>query len=873
MGNQGYKRIDIDTESDKRGRVFKAVQDYFKSIGGDLVNVCTFGTEGTKAAIKDAARGLDVPDEVVSYLTSMIPNERGFDWSLHDCYYGNEERERKPISAFKKEMDMYPDLWELAQAIEGIITRLGVHASGVVAMNGGLTDNNSIMKTNHGQLVTAYDLDDLEYRGKIKYDFLTVSALDRIRQTFNYLLEDKVIQWYGSLRVTFDHYLSPAVLNYTDKQMWDMVDEGKITSLFQFDTVSGGQGIQKVQPRSLQELAITNSVIRLMTDNKDEQPIDIYAKYKLAPQLWYDEMNTAGLNADEIKILEKYLKKKCGVADSQEVIMQIVMDPHISNFTMKEANRLRKTIAKKQYKEVAAVKDLFYIKGKACGSSKALLDYVWNVQVSRQLGYSFSEVHTTAYSLIALEEMNLARFYPIIYWNTACLSVDAGAINASDFYNLTDEGIIDISDDDDSKSGATKNKMDYAKVAGAIDKFRKISTIKLPDINKSRLGFTPDADTNTILYGLKGISRITEPAIKEIILNRPYKSLDDFLSRVSRRILTKDKIINLIKCGAFDSIEHKSRKDILSEFLWGECEPKKKLTMQNANMLIQHGLLPASLNYQMDLYYLTKEMRKHRDPDKLWYIGSDIKVTPDKAASWGQIIQDSKITPVSLVIAGKPCHVIDSTKWDNFYKDNMEKIKSYINSNEEMLLKKLNQGLFDEQFNKYCQGGELDWELDSINFYFSGNPLIQAIQEMEAQLQMMTTPIADIVEGAQDGEFYIRDKLIPKMKLYTIVGTVIDRNKTKGLVTVQTPDGIISVKVYKNLFALYNQTIMDAQGNLKEPSFFDKGTNIVITGIKRGFTFVPKVYKRTKLRQIMRFLTKNGHFAGLEEKTGDARQL
>lgn len=156
--------IDFDTESNKRAAVFNAVKKYFNSLGGDVVNVCTFGTEGTKSAIKTAARGLKIDDDVVSYLTSMIPNNRGFDWSLHDCYYGNGD-DKKPIKAFVEQMNQYPRLWELAQNIEGLITRLGVHASGVVCVNDDFNKYNSYMKTNRMQLVTAYDLHTLERCG------------------------------------------------------------------------------------------------------------------------------------------------------------------------------------------------------------------------------------------------------------------------------------------------------------------------------------------------------------------------------------------------------------------------------------------------------------------------------------------------------------------------------------------------------------------------------------------------------------------------------------------------------------------------------------------------------------------------------------
>ena len=65
--------IDVDSEASKRNKVFNKLQEYFQSIGGDLVHVSTFGTEGSKSAIKTAARGLDINEDVVAYLNAMIP--------------------------------------------------------------------------------------------------------------------------------------------------------------------------------------------------------------------------------------------------------------------------------------------------------------------------------------------------------------------------------------------------------------------------------------------------------------------------------------------------------------------------------------------------------------------------------------------------------------------------------------------------------------------------------------------------------------------------------------------------------------------------------------------------------------------------------
>ena len=42
-------------------------------------------------------------------------------------YFGNEEKGWSPVSTFVTEMDNYPDVWEVAQGIEGLISRRGRH--------------------------------------------------------------------------------------------------------------------------------------------------------------------------------------------------------------------------------------------------------------------------------------------------------------------------------------------------------------------------------------------------------------------------------------------------------------------------------------------------------------------------------------------------------------------------------------------------------------------------------------------------------------------------------------------------------------------------------------------------------------------------
>jgi DNA polymerase-3 subunit alpha len=77
----------------------------------------------------------------------------------------------------------------------------------------------------------------------------------------------------------------------------------------------------------------------------------------------------------------------------------------------------------------------------------------------------------------------------------------------------------------------------------------------------------------------------------------------------------------------------------------------------------------------------------------------------------------------------------------------------------------------------------------------------------------------------------------------------------KHLITLSTPEGIIMVKVYRSQYAVYDKIVSRMEDGVKiidEDSFFKKGTFLLISGIKRGEYFVPKVYKKMDVQPIMR---------------------
>ena len=201
--------------------------------------------------------------------------------------------------------------------------------------------------------------------------------------------------------------------------------------------------------------------------------------------------------------------------------------------------------------------------------------------------------------------------------------------------------------------------------------------------------------------------------------NRPFTSLQDFINRTAKRVVTKDKIINLIKSGAFNRVEHKTTAEILDEYIKTVADLKNKLTMQNANMLIDYNLIPDSYITNADTYKLTKELRTHRDKNKIWYIVDSLNMPQDKITSWRNIFKTSGVSGEELIIDGEPHKAISSKDWDRFYDSQMLPLKTLIQTKQKELLTKLNYTLFNNEYQKYCHGNPAMWELDSINFFFS----------------------------------------------------------------------------------------------------------------------------------------------------------
>lgn len=165
-------------------------------------------------------------------------------------------------------------------------------------------------------------------------------------QTLLMMQKDGILEQGLSLRELYDKYLHPDVLPLNDKDTWNTIQNASSLNLFQLDSTIGRQGAKKVRPKNMQELSDTNGLIRLMAEDGGEPPMEKYVRFKRNPELVHKEMQKYGLTEQEEEALNKYVGKSYGIGISQEQLMRTLMDSDICDFSLKEANKARKTVSK-----------------------------------------------------------------------------------------------------------------------------------------------------------------------------------------------------------------------------------------------------------------------------------------------------------------------------------------------------------------------------------------------------------------------------------------------------------------------------------------------------------------------------------------------
>ena len=374
--------------------------------------------------------------------------------------------------------------------------------------------------------------------------------------------------------------------------------------------------------------------------------------------------------------------------------------------------------------------------------------------------------------------------------------------------------------------------IDYGAIAVALGHIMSEGVkVAAPDINKSLYTFTPDERTDTIHFGLSGITRVSADLIDRIVKGRPYTSYDDFVQRIRPNKLA---LVNLIKCGAFEQFE--PRHATMDKFLYEAAEVKKVVNLRNMKMLIGRELLPEELRPQIKLYNFNVYLKKSKRGTK--YILDE--------HTYRYFSENYDIDMLDLDENGH--YTIDTGLWDKTYKKGIKVVSDYLKKHQAETLAALNNLLVAEQKEKYAGGSISKWEMQSISCYLHEHELAEVYQW------------DNFFELHEDGEIayfkQYRGRQIPMYTLHRIAGTVLDRDKDKKTVTILTPQGVVLVHVYGGAFAEYDKQISeprpDGTKKVVEKSMFSRGNIIIVTGRRRGDSFMAKTYYATPYHKVER---------------------
>ena len=666
--------------------------------------------------------------------------------------------------------------------------------------------------------------------------FLVTEVQDKLVECINLLQKDGEIEGDLTLKEIYQKYFHPSVLPIEEDKYWKILQDNSVLNIFQFDSDVGSQAAKKIKPRSIQEMADANGLMRLMTGEKgQETPMEKYVRFKNNINLWYNEMDQYGLTKAEQETLKPYFLKSHGVPPSQEQLMMMLMDPNICGFTLAEANSARKVVGKKQMSKIPELREKVLKQAR----SPQLGQYVWQHGIGPQMGYSFSVIHALAYSFIGFQTMYIGSHWNPIYWNTACLIVNSGSLEGYD-----DE------DDEESAAAAKEKATDYAKMAKALgDIISRGIKVSLVDINKSEYSFAPDVKNNQILFGMKALSNVGGPVIDQIIANRPYRNFTEFMQKCP---LTKTAMISLIKAGAFDNLETEWAKQLNVEPRWlimvyylsKNCDAKTKLNLQNFNGLLTRGLVPDELEDQKMVFQLNKYLKTTK-------VGKYYVLNDKCVAYYEKHFDMDKLE----LINGLTC--ILATTWDKIYQKEMDAARDWLKENQEQVLKELNAQLFQEVWDKYAQGSLSAWEMEALCFYYHEHELARVNVQKYGLVNFRDLPSTPLVE------YYFKrnGKEIPIFQTFKIIGTVIAKNDNKATVTILTTTGVVNVKFTKEYYAMFARQISEKQEDgtkkVQEKGWFRRGVKIMVTGFRRDDMFVAKTYKHTPTHQLYKIELEN----------------
>ena len=511
--------FDVDFCTRRRHETIEYVREKYHP--ENVAQIVTFGTLASRAVIKDVGRVMGVPysetDKVAKLMDgkSTIRELLGLGIAKMEAKVEAEsdpdkkaELDKKLKELKKKKNIEFVEVYEtnedlrrvidMGLKLEGMPKNTSEHAAGVVICSKVLADNVPLAR-NGEDIVTQFDMKEVEAVGMLKMDFLALTTLTDIENTLSYIREGLGIE------IDFDK------IGVDVPEAYQLISSGDTDAVFQLEQGGMKKFMKDLQPSCLEDLIAGISLYR-------PGPMDFIPKY-------IENKHNPDKVVYDTPYLEPILKNSYGVIIYQEQVMQIFQQ--LAGYSLGQADLVRRAMAKKKKKELMEQKDKFiYGSPKdnitGCAALGIPADVAGKIFADMEsfASYAFNKSHAAAYAVVAYRTAYLKHFYPKEFL--------AGVLN---------------------------DRIDKIEEISKYVMYMKEKNIDIlpPDINRSREIFWVEG--NGIRIGLGALRGVGQEAIAAVIKERnengEFQDFSDFVHRCSKYV-NKRIVESLIYAGAFD---------------------------------------------------------------------------------------------------------------------------------------------------------------------------------------------------------------------------------------------------------------------------------------------------------------------------------
>lgn len=340
--------IDLDFRDDRRAEML----DYcVHKYGSDKVaQIITFGTMGTKAALRDVARVMEIPLPEVDKVAKLVPFVSGRNTTMEDAM---------AIPEFKEIYKSKPELRELidtAAKMEGTVRNAGTHAAGVVISDKPILEYLPLHRPTSNsddtpiKTVTQFEMGILDSLGMLKVDFLGLITLSVMAKACE-MIEKR----HG---IKFDLNNIPL----DDPKSFELMGNGQTAGVFQVEGGGMTRWLVQMKPKTLDNI------------------IAMVALYRPGPMAFIPDY-IARMNGEaEVEYrhpkMEPIFSDTYGIPVYQEQLMRAAVE--LAGYTPSESDELRKAISKKKKEDIDKHRKKFVDGAVREGMDKETAEAIYN---------------------------------------------------------------------------------------------------------------------------------------------------------------------------------------------------------------------------------------------------------------------------------------------------------------------------------------------------------------------------------------------------------------------------------------------------------------------------------------------------------------